>query len=68
MEDTTGRGQTSGSVAICFLFAPASGDEEYGLDFTGEGDIGFLIGQVMRESRGKANPQLVRELLEMLLG
>jgi aspartyl-tRNA(Asn)/glutamyl-tRNA(Gln) amidotransferase subunit B len=25
--------------------------------------IGFLIGQVMQESRGKANPKLVREIL-----
>ncbi len=30
--------------------------------------MGWFVGQVMRESRGKANPQLVRELLEMLLG
>ena len=25
--------------------------------------IGFLIGQVMKETKGKANPQLVNELL-----
>ncbi|MBN1266511.1 MAG: Asp-tRNA(Asn)/Glu-tRNA(Gln) amidotransferase subunit GatB [Anaerolineales bacterium] len=29
--------------------------------------IGWFVGQVMRESRGKANPQLVREILEELL-
>jgi len=28
-----------------------------------EATMGFLIGQVMRETRGKANPQLVRQLL-----
>jgi glutaminyl-tRNA synthetase len=30
--------------------------------------IGFFIGQVMRQSGGKANPELVRELLEERLG
>lgn len=30
--------------------------------------IGWFVGQVMRESRGKANPQLVRGLLEEMLG
>ena len=29
--------------------------------------IGFLIGQVMRASRGKANPKLVRELMQQHL-
>jgi len=29
--------------------------------------IGWLMGQVMRETKGKANPQLVRELLEQRL-
>jgi aspartyl-tRNA(Asn)/glutamyl-tRNA(Gln) amidotransferase subunit B len=27
------------------------------------GTIGFLVGQVMRKSRGQANPQMVNELL-----
>jgi Asp-tRNA(Asn)/Glu-tRNA(Gln) amidotransferase B subunit len=30
--------------------------------------IGFFIGQVMRQSGGRANPELVRELLEERLG
>ncbi len=30
--------------------------------------IGWFVGQVMRESHGKADPQLVREMLEGLLG
>jgi aspartyl-tRNA(Asn)/glutamyl-tRNA(Gln) amidotransferase subunit B len=30
--------------------------------------VGWLMGQVMRETRGKANPQLVRQLLEQRLG
>lgn len=29
--------------------------------------IGFLVGQVMKESKGKANPQMVNELLKKLL-
>ncbi|HNQ36140.1 MAG TPA: Asp-tRNA(Asn)/Glu-tRNA(Gln) amidotransferase GatCAB subunit B, partial [bacterium] len=29
--------------------------------------IGFLVGQVMRQTKGKANPQLVQELLAGLL-
>ncbi|MCB0157899.1 MAG: Asp-tRNA(Asn)/Glu-tRNA(Gln) amidotransferase GatCAB subunit B, partial [Caldilineaceae bacterium] len=29
-----------------------------------DGLIGFFVGQVMRQTGGKANPQLVRELLE----
>jgi Asp-tRNA(Asn)/Glu-tRNA(Gln) amidotransferase B subunit len=30
--------------------------------------IGFFIGQVMRQSGGRANPELVRQLLEERLG
>jgi aspartyl-tRNA(Asn)/glutamyl-tRNA(Gln) amidotransferase subunit B len=30
--------------------------------------FGFLVGQVMRKSKGKANPQLVNELLRKKLG
>ncbi|NPB05170.1 MAG: Asp-tRNA(Asn)/Glu-tRNA(Gln) amidotransferase GatCAB subunit B, partial [Aquificae bacterium] len=29
--------------------------------------IGFLVGQVMRKTKGKANPQLVNKLLRQLL-
>jgi aspartyl-tRNA(Asn)/glutamyl-tRNA(Gln) amidotransferase subunit B len=32
-----------------------------------ESVFGFLVGQVMRASRGKANPQIVRELLRKRL-
>jgi aspartyl-tRNA(Asn)/glutamyl-tRNA(Gln) amidotransferase subunit B len=32
------------------------------------GLIGFFIGQVMQQSKGKANPQLVREILSKKLG
>lgn len=32
-----------------------------------EGVINFLVGMVMKETRGKANPQMVRELLEKKL-
>ncbi len=32
------------------------------------GLLGFFVGQAMRETRGAANPQLVRELLERALG
>ena len=30
--------------------------------------MGFLVGQVMRETGGKANPQLVNELIRRVLG
>lgn len=30
--------------------------------------IGFLVGQVMKESKGKANPQLAQKLIKKLLG
>jgi aspartyl-tRNA(Asn)/glutamyl-tRNA(Gln) amidotransferase subunit B len=30
--------------------------------------LGFLVGQVMKETRGKANPQLVNKLLKEKLG
>jgi len=29
--------------------------------------LGFLVGQVMKETRGKANPQLVNKILKELL-
>jgi aspartyl-tRNA(Asn)/glutamyl-tRNA(Gln) amidotransferase subunit B len=29
--------------------------------------LGFLVGQVMKETKGSANPKLVNELLEKLL-
>ena len=32
-----------------------------------EGLMGFFVGQVMRRTRGKANPQLVNELLRARL-
>jgi len=35
----------------------------------GKGKLfGFFVGQVMKETRGKANPQLVNELLKKRLG
>jgi Asp-tRNA(Asn)/Glu-tRNA(Gln) amidotransferase B subunit len=30
--------------------------------------LGALVGQVMRETRGRANPKLVNELLERAIG
>jgi aspartyl-tRNA(Asn)/glutamyl-tRNA(Gln) amidotransferase subunit B len=30
--------------------------------------IGFLVGQVMKESQGKANPQMAQELIKKQLG
>jgi Asp-tRNA(Asn)/Glu-tRNA(Gln) amidotransferase B subunit len=32
------------------------------------GLIGFFVGQVMRETKGQANPQVVNKLLKNLLG
>ena len=33
-----------------------------------EGVLGFLVGQVMKETRGKANPRVVNERLREKLG
>ncbi|NTU47392.1 MAG: hypothetical protein HGA84_00125, partial [Syntrophobacteraceae bacterium] len=30
--------------------------------------IGFFVGQVMKKTKGKANPQLVNEVLQKKLG
>jgi aspartyl-tRNA(Asn)/glutamyl-tRNA(Gln) amidotransferase subunit B len=30
--------------------------------------LGFFVGQVMRETKGKANPQVVNEVLKSKLG
>jgi Asp-tRNA(Asn)/Glu-tRNA(Gln) amidotransferase B subunit len=30
--------------------------------------MGFLVGQVMKETKGSANPKLVSEILERLVG
>lgn len=30
--------------------------------------IGFLVGQVMKESKGQANPQLAQQLIKKQLG
>ena len=33
-----------------------------------EGVFKFFVGQVMRETRGQANPQLVNEIVKRVLG
>jgi len=33
-----------------------------------KGVLGFLVGQVMKETKGSANPKLVNELFDKLLG
>ena len=33
-----------------------------------KGALGFLVGQVMKESKGKANPAMVNEILKKVLG
>ena len=33
-----------------------------------KGILGFLVGQVMKETKGSANPKLVSEILERLVG
>ena len=32
------------------------------------GAIGFLVGKIMKETKGKANPALVNELIKKILG
>ncbi|MCB0125849.1 MAG: glutamine--tRNA ligase/YqeY domain fusion protein, partial [Caldilineaceae bacterium] len=48
------------------IAANAAKAEEYRSGKTGL--LGFFIGQVMRETKGKANPQLVQELVQKQLG
>jgi glutaminyl-tRNA synthetase len=48
------------------IAANAGKAEEYRAGKTGL--LGFFIGQVMRESGGSANPELVRDLVRKALG
>ena len=48
------------------IAANAAKAEEYRSGKTGL--LGFFIGQVMRKTQGKANPQLVQELVQKQLG
>jgi Asp-tRNA(Asn)/Glu-tRNA(Gln) amidotransferase B subunit len=64
-------GQVSDSGAIQEIAAQVIADNPENVEkFKGGKDnlIGWFVGQVMRESRGKADPNAAREVLEELLG
>jgi aspartyl-tRNA(Asn)/glutamyl-tRNA(Gln) amidotransferase subunit B len=66
-----GMSQVSDPAAIDAACAKVIGDnpkqvEQYRSGKTGV--FGFLVGQVMKSTKGSANPQLVNETLKRLLG
>ena len=66
-----GLGQVSDAGAIeAFVDAVLEANPKVVADFrAGKGAaIGFLVGQVMKQSKGKASPQMVQELLRKKLG
>jgi aspartyl-tRNA(Asn)/glutamyl-tRNA(Gln) amidotransferase subunit B len=52
--------------AICERVLAAHPDQVASIRAGKKGILGFLVGQVMKESRGSANPKLVNALLEKL--
>jgi aspartyl-tRNA(Asn)/glutamyl-tRNA(Gln) amidotransferase subunit B len=52
--------------AICERVLAAHPDQVASIRAGKKGILGFLVGQVMKESRGSANPKLVSSLLEKL--
>jgi len=69
--EAEGLGQVSDSGAIDALVAEIlAANEKTVTDYrAGKGKVmGFLVGQVMKQSRGKANPQLAEERLRAALG
>ena len=52
--------------AICERVLAAHPDQVASIRAGKKGILGFLVGQVMKESKGSANPKLVSALLEKL--
>jgi aspartyl-tRNA(Asn)/glutamyl-tRNA(Gln) amidotransferase subunit B len=66
-----GLGQVSDTGAIDALVAQIVAANEKTVDDYRAGKtkvLGFLVGQVMKQSRGKANPTLAEERLRAALG
>jgi aspartyl-tRNA(Asn)/glutamyl-tRNA(Gln) amidotransferase subunit B len=58
----------SGAIqAACERVLAAHPDQAASVRSGKKGVIGFLVGQVMKETKGSANPKLVNEVLEKLL-
>jgi aspartyl-tRNA(Asn)/glutamyl-tRNA(Gln) amidotransferase subunit B len=53
--------------AVCERVVAANPSQAASYRAGKKGVLGFLVGQVMKETRGSANPKLVNELLEKLL-
>jgi aspartyl-tRNA(Asn)/glutamyl-tRNA(Gln) amidotransferase subunit B len=53
--------------AICERVLAANPSQAESFRAGKKGVLGFLVGQVMKETKGSANPKLVNELLEKLL-
>ncbi len=69
--DALGLGQVSDSAALASIVAKViEANEDQVLKYRSgkESVFNWLLGQVMRETRGKGNPALVRELLQAALG
>ena len=68
---SAGLGQISGSDELTEVVRKAiAGNEKAVADYRAgkESALKFLVGQVMRETRGRANPQIVQEILDAELG
>ena len=66
-----GLGQVSDAGAIeAFVDAVLEANAKVVADFKAgkQAALGFLVGQVMKQSKGKASPQIVQELLRKKLG
>lgn len=59
---------TGAIEAICDAIIAANGDKVEQYKAGKEKLFGFFVGQVMKESKGSANPQVVNEILKSKLG
>jgi len=69
--DTLGLKQVSDSgaiEAICDTVIAANGDKVIEYQSGKDKLFGFFVGQVMKESKGSANPQTVNDILKAKLG
>ena len=69
--EVRGLGQISDTNALGEVVARVVGEHSDAVEKIKSGNmktIGFLMGQVMKATRGKANPQLVQEQLKKQLG
>jgi aspartyl-tRNA(Asn)/glutamyl-tRNA(Gln) amidotransferase subunit B len=70
-EATTSRMQVSDEEEIEKIVAEVLAENAKAAEDVKKGEIkaiGFLVGQVMKKSRGQANPQMAQELIKKQLG